>query len=355
MGSSRTLAVSLLLLLPWAHISLIGASENGSMSTVNPGLVYSTDFANVTKQDTHHLNMGQIADYFAFGGDGGGASMWMEGLDRNTPGITCHSGSRCVGMELTNITKSRRAEFNIENLENLVGNELYVSVWLYLPSNWNLHSPDGNNWYEIVNPYFTGDPSNLPYTAIQIFQTSPTSTFDMDLVQRDISSNLTHLQNVANYPLPRGQWFNVQYYVRRDVTNGAVKVWLNDALLFDVENIQTVNPSIPSWFTTPAKIYYDPTDTYSPYLIWADDLEIYSALPQTSIPGFPWESILVGVIMGLGTLVVMRCRKNWLPRNPSLFRSTLSSQGKCETRIRNSLQGNNISRSVEAAVQHFAC
>ena len=57
-----------------------------------------------------------IDNWFEFQGDGG-ATMWMEGLDRKTPNINCHSGTRCVGMELTDITKSRRNEFDIITLE----------------------------------------------------------------------------------------------------------------------------------------------------------------------------------------------------------------------------------------------
>jgi hypothetical protein len=284
------------------------------MSTSNPGSspVYSTDFENVTVLDANRLNLGIDARFY-FEGEGG-ASMWMEGLDRKTPGFTCHSGTRCLGMELTNITKSRRNEFNIMHLENLVGDELFISVWLYLPAGWKLQPPNGD-WYEIVNPYCTDVPSNLPCTAIQIFQTSPTPTFDMDLMQRDTSDNLTHLQNVANYPLPLGRWFNVQYYVYRNISNGAIKVWIDGALLYNVTGISTKNPSIAQWFTTPAKIYYGKSDTFSPYRMWVDDLEIYNTLPPATtslappIPGFTWESILVGVIMGLGVLAVTRGRR----------------------------------------------
>jgi hypothetical protein len=69
-------------------------------------LVYSTDFEDVAKSDAHHLHMGIDAS-FGFQGDGG-ATMWMEGLDRVTPNMHCHSGTRCLGMDLLSITKSTK-------------------------------------------------------------------------------------------------------------------------------------------------------------------------------------------------------------------------------------------------------
>ena len=301
--------MSLLLLLSCAQVSQAVVSQHLVMSTyAEPPAVYRTDFENVTMRDAHELNM-RIDNWFEFGGDGG-AAMWVEGLDRSTPGFTCHSGVRCVGMELTNINESRRNEFNIMHLENLVGNELYVSVWLYLPAGWALHSPSWNS-YEIANPYFTGGPTYLPYSAIHITQSNITKNkFNLDFDVRNDSGTLSTLKEIPNYPLPRGQWFNLQYYVYRHATSGIVKVWIQNSairsLLWDAENISTSNPSVTEWFTTVAKIYYDSSDKFQPYRIWVDDLEIYGTQPQPSISGFPVESILLGVIMGLGALVVMR-------------------------------------------------
>lgn len=45
----------------------------------------------------------------------------MQGLDKETPNIHCYSGNRCVGMELTDIAKSRRNRLSIAHLKDLVG------------------------------------------------------------------------------------------------------------------------------------------------------------------------------------------------------------------------------------------
>jgi len=247
--------------------------------TTSPTPVYTTGFEDVTKRDANRLNMG-IDNWFEFQGDGG-AAMWMEGLDRKTPDITCHSGSRCVGLELTDAAKSYRNDFVILNLQNLVGDELFVSVWLYLPADWRLHAPNINwNWYEIANPFFEAGPSFRPYAAIHIIQPDITKgTFNMKLDVRDTSNALNNYGNIPNYPLLRGRWFNLQYYVYRHETNGIVKVWIDGTLLFDARNISTKNPSTTGWSTHPAKIYYESElDAFSPYRIWADDLEIYNRM-----------------------------------------------------------------------------
>jgi hypothetical protein len=256
-------------------MGLMLLSLHPRLSAVPSTPVYSTDFEHVTKKDANRLNMG-IDNWFEFGGDGG-ASIWMEGLDRNTSGITCHSGNRCLGMELTDITKSRRNQFGIYNLQNLgITDQYFVSEWLYLPGDWRLHLPMGRwNWYELSNPDGAAGPTFGPYTSIHIIQRDPTvDVFELNFDQVDTTGTQTTLKVIPNYALPRGQWVNLQYYVFRHPTNGIVRVWIDGTLLWDGENIATKNPSIADWLTIPAKIYYETSDTFSPYRIWVDDLEI---------------------------------------------------------------------------------
>jgi hypothetical protein len=89
------------------------------------------------------------------------------------------------------------------------------------------------------------------------------------------------LDRYDNFPLPRGRWFQVQYYVLRSTTNGKLKIWFDGILVSDRSGLQT-KVSAEDWHTTPAKIYYDTTyDVFSPYRIWVDDLEIYNREPYT--------------------------------------------------------------------------
>jgi hypothetical protein len=265
------LVVVLAASIPQAYATLV-VRRRGNTTKV----VYETNFEDIAKRDADSLNM-PIDNSFNLGG-GAGAAFWMEGLDRTTPGITCHSGIRCVGMELTDKTKSERNQFNILNLQNLVGQELFVSVWLYLPADWGLHMPF-DNWYEIADAY-SAPPYNQ-YAAFHIDQPDGSKdVFNLLLVGRenqDPSVLHVYMQD-SNYPLPRGRWFNLQYYVFRDATNGIIRIWIDGTLLFDSNNTPTKDPSVTEWFTIPAKIYYDGGDTYSPYRIWVDDLEIQDGL-----------------------------------------------------------------------------
>jgi hypothetical protein len=274
---SRIEVVSIALVLSFVIISQFPVQSLASLQVnATSPLIYSTDFSSVTRQDAHHLNMG-ISNWFEFSGDGG-ATMWMEGLDRATPGIACHSGGRCVGMEVTDITKSRRSEFDI--FPTIPGNSYFVSVWLYLPSDWQLHV--SNNWYEIADPCATNGPTYLPYSSIHMIQP--------DLAKPVVNSNLDNrgidgiqrtYDQSQNLAVPRGRWFNLQYYVILDPNSGTVQIWIDGSLQLESTSIPTQNTS-ESLKTTIAKIYYTSTDNYSPYRLWVDDLEIYNALPSST-------------------------------------------------------------------------
>jgi hypothetical protein len=228
--------------------------------------VYSTDFEDVTRTDANRLNMG-INNSIVFQGDGG-AAIWIEGLDRVTPNIQCHSGTRCLGMELFDITKSRRNEFNIEPLNSLAGDQIFVSVWLYLPSDWQTHTPSGTSWYSLAVLYYPASGvSTGPYGVIYIKQTPPSPNFILQVVNVEPSTHPDYLYINNNFPLPRGRWFNLQYYVLRSATNGRVIVWLDGQLLVDASGYDNRGTST-DWLTTPAKIYYNEnSNNTSPYRI----------------------------------------------------------------------------------------
>lgn len=258
-------------------------------------LIYKTDFENIVKlsEDTSSI---PIPHRFNTGSGIPCGSFWMEGLDRYS-GITPHSGSRCVGMEVTDLTVSDiRNEFNILDLTNLVGSELFVSVWLYLPANWGLFDP-GWNWYALASPMFSPyDPTYLPYWELHIVK-PPSYCMDIDTrgLDRVIHTIFeTPLGSVVRdppaYPLPRGRWFNLKYYVLRGsaggAADGAVKVWIDDRVVCDLSGIVTGGHVVgENWGTCPADIYGSLTQVGMPYKLWVDDLEIWDGMPPvTPIP-----------------------------------------------------------------------
>ncbi|MGA2462593.1 MAG: hypothetical protein ABSF82_14340 [Candidatus Bathyarchaeia archaeon] len=295
--SRRIVPIVLMLTVVFASQLAAAYASPFQVNAGPPSPIYRTDFENVTLKypEPHNdngLNMG-IPNSLVYGNyvQPGGATAWMEGLDKKTPGFTCHSGTRCLGMELFDASKSRRDEFNIDGLKELVGDEMFLSVWLYLPADWQTHgvgSPNGWNSFEFFNPFWTAQsPYTRPYSAVDVCQAtspSPSIPFVVAVTWNDLNDVQHPLGAYQNFPLPRGRWFQAQYYVLRDPTNGILKIWIDGTLVLDKSGLQTKATSSPEeWFTTPAKIYYNTQyDTFSPYQIWVDDLEISNTLPSST-------------------------------------------------------------------------
>ena len=242
-------------------------------------LKFRTDFETVTKDSGSHLDMG-IPNYFYFG-ETGGANMWMEGLDRVTPSVTPHSGSRCVGMELTDITRSRRNEFNLMDLRSLAGDDVLISAWFYLRSDWGLHSPIDGNWYEFAALLGQMSDPWLPYLVIHIGERGMgggSGIFDAYVRTRRLDDVLETLSEVRNFPLPRGRWFNIKYELHRREVNSSVKVWIDNMLVCDVSSV-ALPLATGNYKVTIGKIYHDTGDT-TPHYLWVDDLEIWKIIPE---------------------------------------------------------------------------
>jgi len=73
--------------------------------------------------------------------------------------------------------------------------------------------------------------------------------------------------------LPRGRWFNLEYYLNRRETNSEFKVWFDGQLISDRANLTWIK-SVYGYISCIAKIYHSTSDT-TPHQIWVDDLEIY--------------------------------------------------------------------------------
>jgi len=244
-------------------------------------LKYRTDFEDIMKVDDHHLSL-PISHWFEYRSDG--ADFWMEGLDRNLA-ITPHSGTRCLGMEITAPPPSEtpRNEFNILPLNSLVGDELFVSVWLYLPADWGLFDPSWN-WYELVCPQISPYSSNYyPGWTVHIVR-DPDYRIDVDMRSTDLVQHTMEqtpsgsvVRDPPAYPLPKGRWFNVKYYVKRGSAltspDGIMRIWIDDRIVCDLSNVITGGGQ--DWGTTPADIYGSLVQSAMPYRIWVDDLSIY--------------------------------------------------------------------------------
>jgi hypothetical protein len=79
---------------------------------------------------------------------------------------------------------------------------------------------------------------------------------------------LTYAENTT---VPLDRWFELEVYVLRHPTDGAVKVWLDGELIFDVENVRTKNDT-DRWVTKLADVDAQP----APFELWVDDVEIWT-------------------------------------------------------------------------------
>ncbi len=237
-------------------------------------IVYETSFENASIRNAHTLKL-DIPHWFEYaashqsdGGKGnglGGARMWVDKNQANT-------GSKSIGLELFDIEKSRRAEFVIFP-ENIVGKEYYVSYWLYIPEDWGLYEPNINwDWFEIGNPFTT---QGRPYSGIYI------SNPDKRQKKYTVSLGGRH-ENGQQYSggdvrmeIPKGKWFHVYYYVKRDKRNGAVKLWFDGQLIGEKTGFPTMHSGKSNFAINVAKIYHERGDK-TPKKIWIDDLVLYT-------------------------------------------------------------------------------
>jgi len=190
-----------------------------------------------------------------------------------------HSGSRSIRLELNNTQGSRRNEFNLNELQDLVGDEMSLSVWMRLEPNLSFQS---TNWFEFFVLYEEVNPPNYyPYFRLHLIgQSAP---FDLRLGGRNLQGTNYDLDVKSNFDIPLGRWFNMHYYLKRDHTNGAAKVWIDGKLVFDESGINTKENS--RYYNTIGKLYYG-TGENKLHKMWIDDLAVYRGyvVPSGSTP-----------------------------------------------------------------------
>jgi hypothetical protein len=229
--------------------------------------VFATGFENASMLNTHHMDI-DLDNWFEYGGDGG-AEVWMDSS-------RTHNGGRSVGMKLYDIRQSRRVEFDIYP-QAMVGDDYTVSAWYYLPADWSLNVPGIDwNWYALIALYSEYQDNYDNYVELHIGQPDISrDQFNLSLFQRRSGNGTQNIATVRNFPLPRGRWFHVQYYVKRHPTNGVIKVWIDGQLIFDESGLTTKAQN--DYYVTLAKIYHDPRDEVT-HQVWVDDMAIYDGL-----------------------------------------------------------------------------
>ena len=71
--------------------------------------------------------------------------------------------------------------------------------------------------------------------------------------------------------VPLDRWFKLDIYLLRDPSEGKLKVWVDDRIIFDLEGVRTKNDT-SRWFTKLADVDSEP----APFELWTDDVEIWA-------------------------------------------------------------------------------
>jgi len=243
--------------------------------------------------------------------EGDGVDFYHEFATAGTPyyneidngfGNDLGSGSPSFMMSTTS-TGPGRDEFNIRDMQNVVGNEHFVSVWYFLPSDWRVRDTGGLNFYALADPMQREGGNWAPYVEIWIHDYGGNlEQFRVSVGGKDPNNNEVILLNKdgsearAYDVLPRGRWFNVKWWLRRDSEPGKsfVKVWVDGHLICDqtafpyesgplnyvkVSGVpQLLDLSIVNdYMTTVAKVYHQGTGVL--HKLWTDDLEIWDRNP----------------------------------------------------------------------------
>jgi len=235
--------------------------------------VYKTDFRGVVKRDDNRLEILDLPHWCEFGGSGG-ASMFVE------RGFA-HSGDTCIGQRMWDATKSRRNEFDIWP-EDLVGTgDFSMSAWVLLPKDYGLHIGAIDwGWHEVFGLASENlGASGLFYLRLLLQQPDISRpVWNMILGGRTPRAGGEGPQFVRaktdRFPLQRGEWFHVHYWMTRKASGGAVKLWIDGQLIFDVSAKQTSYGG--PLMVTPSKLYFEIAETAThEHQIWMDDLKLY--------------------------------------------------------------------------------
>jgi hypothetical protein len=300
-------------------------------------LEISTSFTNAYQKDGAHL-AGPGLDYLvgtttALNPSVAGPLEYTNwSIDTNPPVQSPISGGAALKIWDTDTSQNARAEFSVSNMQKKIGNEQFVSVWYYFPSDWEV----SGTWYTLSDPIQCVDRTNY-YPYIEIWITKPTaSTFRVQVGGRQpeysgypypgyeclyVNRDGSIAQKTFNADqFPRGRWFNVQWWVRRSPNAGEsfIKLWFDGALIANqiafpyespqptdwrpagatqtlnyIKSFSSVNsgeakgPYVltdfgysQSYFTTYAKDYHN-ADGYQ-HMLWTDDLQVWNTNPSFS-------------------------------------------------------------------------
>jgi hypothetical protein len=159
-----------------------------------------------------------------------------------------HSGAYCAKLSLLNPVDNRARRIHIEhNWDPIRDRHLFVESWYYLPPDFVV-----DDWTDLHRAVEERLGSNEGFQmTVTITKLSKVSEGEYRL---RAPINLGWVDNDGNgiNDLPRnyeveskdsirfGQWFKITTYIYRDLQHGIYKLWLNDALQWDMHDLRTI-------------------------------------------------------------------------------------------------------------------
>ena len=162
-----------------------------------------------------------------------------------------HSGKQSAKLSLLSPQSERARRINIQhNLDPENDKHIWLEVWYYLPDNFPV-----DDWTDLhraaVERLWDGDGYEWFQITCEITRQSKISD-----TEYKIMSNLNHgwvdnngdgnndlpdrYQVFSKDPIRFGRWFKITTYIYRDPEHGAYKLWIDDALQWDLKHIRTV-------------------------------------------------------------------------------------------------------------------
>ncbi len=225
-----------------------------------------------------------------------GCIAWVEdALDPTTGAPVPRSGRYCIGLRTpSGAGRPLRSELELTHLDgssgmggipgiNLAGKEVFVSTWLYLPSDWTLGTTSDYDWYEIVNCYCVNS-GGYPRICVHIHHSGGVWSFAVEY--DDNTSWHGIIGEIDNFVVPLGEWFNLRWWFTQQISGGRLKFWIKTSVydeFFDSINnfpdgLQTLGSS-SSNIVIVGKSYLNNLASGTEHKIWVDDVEVWDGIP----------------------------------------------------------------------------
>jgi len=190
---------------------------------------------------------------------------------------------KSLRLQVDDMSIAERAEVNLCNLQNVVGQEATIIEYMRFSPDFSLHNYDIDyNWLGVF-AIGLQEPPWQPYFEFHVYQRDlSVQVFDIGLVTRNRDGDLTILQRINDYPLPLGEWFEWKVFVNR--TTGVLSWWIQGNLVYSGVGLDFARDIYPVWKCTVAKLYGNKHEPES-LSVWIDDIKLYnSALTMPSPP-----------------------------------------------------------------------